>query len=476
MKEKEGHLSLPSNLAQLKKATCTLLASVLIVSASLSMPAYGAADTTDLEQQRSEIDERITDAKAEIDRLAQGNAGTEEQLAALTKKMDAIQQKIDTLEEEIAQTQAKVDGLQKQIQENEAEIVDMERQIAEQKKLFEVKKEQYNERLRVLYMSGHVTNLEALLGSADIGTLLTRAELISSVSKKDQKALNELTDSMASIKEKQAALEQSKKLLEEDKVEILTSKAELDDRLADMENEKAELAADKKKSQATMAVYQGQVNNLNGFIRTSESEQKIIDQEIADKIRKAEEELIENGNSSGGGSGGGSGGSSGDSGGGSGGDSGGGNSDGFDYSYIGTGVYVGRFVHPVPKRKYISVGYPYYSDGTWHGGIDFGCWNEFPPIYAADTGIVFIVEDLGKKSYGKYVVIRHEKGLYTLYGHCNAIYVSKGQTVNRGQNIAQVGTTGKSTGNHLHFEVRLGDEGGNRNVDNPARYFKDSGF
>lgn len=472
-----------------QKIICGLLSAVFLASSVLAMPAY-AADTSSLEQQKAELQKKIDDANAKINELNSDNAGKQSYITALSEKMDLVQQQIDVLDSQVKEIQGKIDALEAQIKEKQDLITDLEVQIAEQKKLFSVKKEQYEQRLRVLYISGSVTNLEVLLNSEDTATFLTRAQLINDVSKKDQAALTELSDAMKEIKEKQTELESSKQTLEAGKVELLTSRSSRDDALSAVEKQKQALQADRAQNQKMIEANQLEMIRQGNIKKDSQADQD----QVAQDIKDAEANLglgDNNGNQGSGNQGGGSdpsdGGSQGGgtteppttgggSGSGSGENPGGGSSGEFDYSFIGTGKYKGRFVHPVPGRKEISVGFPNYADGDWHGGVDFACWSYFPPIYAADTGVVLIAKDLGSTSYGKYIVIRHESGLYTLYGHCSELYVSVGQTVNRGQQIAQVGSTGNSSGNHLHFEVRLGQAESNRNVANPSWYIKDTLF
>ena len=95
--------------------------------------------------------------------------------------------------------------------------------------------------------------------------------------------------------------------------------------------------------------------------------------------------------------------------------------------------------------------------GIWtgHTGIDIGC-NMYAPIYAAESGTVILAEWYG--GYGNAIVIDHGGGVTTLYGHNEELYVSAGQKVSRGETIAGAGSTGWSTGPHLHFEVREGGE------------------
>ncbi|MBQ4154240.1 MAG: peptidoglycan DD-metalloendopeptidase family protein [Clostridia bacterium] len=107
------------------------------------------------------------------------------------------------------------------------------------------------------------------------------------------------------------------------------------------------------------------------------------------------------------------------------------------------------------KRVSGSYVSSYVGDGRGHKGMDIVAKGG-TPIYAATSGtVVFASSD--RSGYGKYIIIDHGNGIKTLYGHCSALYVKKGDIVSEGEHIAAVGTTGYSTGNHLHFEVRIND-------------------
>ncbi|MBW4606684.1 MAG: M23 family metallopeptidase [Hassallia sp. WJT32-NPBG1] len=109
--------------------------------------------------------------------------------------------------------------------------------------------------------------------------------------------------------------------------------------------------------------------------------------------------------------------------------------------------------------------HPITGERKFHTGIDFGA-AKGTPIYAVDAGQVVFAGDKG--GYGKATVIQHQGSLSTLYGHASQLYVQQGQQVVRGQIIAAVGSTGFSTGPHLHFEVRLDDV-----VQNPRPYLRE---
>ena len=117
----------------------------------------------------------------------------------------------------------------------------------------------------------------------------------------------------------------------------------------------------------------------------------------------------------------------------------------------------GAFINPCPSG-YVSQEYGHYG----HKGMDIasGYGN---PIYASAGGTVILAR--WYSGYGKCVMIDHGNGVVTLYGHASALYVSAGQTVAQGQVIAAVGSTGQSTGNHCHFEVRV-----NGRTTNPRYY------
>ena len=103
------------------------------------------------------------------------------------------------------------------------------------------------------------------------------------------------------------------------------------------------------------------------------------------------------------------------------------------------------------NSSHISAGYLGYPG---HRGIDFPS-PKFTPVMAAESGTVTAVRDLGDRSYGRYLIIDHGNGISTLYAHNTAINVSLGQKVSKGETISLVGSTGRSTGNHVHFEIRI---------------------
>jgi len=129
-----------------------------------------------------------------------------------------------------------------------------------------------------------------------------------------------------------------------------------------------------------------------------------------------------------------------------------------------TWIGTGPFSWPLPINGSITSGFGYRTDPftgetKFHGGIDIAA-AAGTPIVAADGGIVTVANgvDSWGGGYGFYVMIDHGNGYETLYGHCSSICVTYGQVVQKGEVIAYVGSTGNSTGNHLHFEIRIGGQ------------------
>ena len=126
------------------------------------------------------------------------------------------------------------------------------------------------------------------------------------------------------------------------------------------------------------------------------------------------------------------------------------------------------FIWPVPSVHTISSPYGYREGGEFHTGLDIADGNCYGASIVASKGGTVEWAGYDDSGYGNYVIINHGDGYKTLYGHCSSVYVSQGQKVSQGQSIAAIGSTGQSYGNHLHFEVRTGDQRSDRQ--NPLNY------
>ncbi len=248
------------------------------------------------------------------------------------------------------------------------------------------------------------------LSSKDISSILIRSQMISSVSKQDSEMLDALTVQMEAIEKDKVDLEKKKTELNNDKQRLETNKAELDKDLKEIKDEKSQL--DSKVSECN-SLMRKITNDKSEYLEGIEADKA----EIAKLEKQIQDEIKQNGSS-------------------------------------GSGYLPGRgkLGYPTSHRN-ISAGYPNYSDGRYHGGVDFPC-PVGTPVYATADGVVISVKKL-TTSYGYHFIIDHGNGLSTLCAHNSEILVSVGQHVTKGQVVAKSGKTGNVTGPHVHFEVRV---------------------
>lgn len=406
------------------KLISLLMCLVLVVTSFSFATTAQAASTSELRDRQEKIQSEIDDAQSKLDELSAEKSETEEYLSALRSKINLLQDKLDTLEDRRDALQAEIDAVQEKIATTEKEIVTAQAEIDRKQAEFDESYELYCQRLRAMYVSGSASTLEVLLTCPDMSSMLTRSQMIRSVSEQDSAILDDLMKKMEEIEKQKQVLEQKRNELNEDKQNLETDKQSLQESINEIDASKQELDAEAAECNALMRKLSSQSSEYLEMIETNEEQLRAVENEIRAAAAAA---------SSGSGSISGS---------------------------IGTGS--GRLGYPTDSRS-ISAGFPNYSSGGYHGGIDFPV-STGSNVYAAGSGTVILVKYLNY-SYGYYVMIDHGDGLSTLYAHNSQILVSVGQSVSAGQVIALSGSTGNSTGPHCHFEVRV-----NGNQVNPLSY------
>lgn len=257
-------------------------------------------------------------------------------------------------------------------------------------------------KLRIQFMYEHNTEsyIALMLKSESVGDLLNKAEYITKISAYDR-------DMMIRYQETVAYVEQTKQNLENQYALLQDQKAELDVQKAEYQ----QLASEREAEMTKLTSLLGQASSQEKQLSTDLSE-------FEDTIKKMEEQMKAQGNP----------------------------------AVSGTG----KFQWPTPSTRITSDWGDKEDRSKPHQGIDIGAkvrgvWGD--PIYAADSGQVTI--STFSSSAGNWIWIYHGDGLYTVYMHCSSLKVSVGDTVQKGQQIATMGSTGNSTGAHLHFGVRL---------------------
>lgn len=399
--------------SKIKIVSIFLSLTFLISCFGSGITAQGAS-VSSLNSEKQKIQNRIDSAQKEINSLAVEKADTEEYLNALETKIDLLQDKIDNLESQQTALQKEIDAIEENITKIENELETAQKEIDKKQAEFDENYELYCQRLKAMYVSGSVSNLEVLLTCPDMSAMLTRSQMIKSVSEQDSAQLDDLMKKMEEIEAQKQELEIKRNELSEDKTKLEENKKSLQESIDEVNSSKSELDSQAAEANALIRKLAAQTNQQRELIETNKKELAKVEEDIR---------IASMPPSSGGGGG-----------------------------YTVSTPHSGRLQYPTSSRK-ISAGFPNYPSGRYHGGVDFDVPSG-TTVCAAGSGTVTLVKYLNY-SYGYHIIINHGNGLSTLYAHNSAIYVTPGQTVSAGQAIAASGSTGNSTGPHCHFEVRV---------------------
>ena len=374
-----------------KRALAAGLMTALLVGALL--PGGGPVQHAQAAS-TSQLKSRLAELKSA---RAEANAAVE----ALEGESEKYSEKIAALDYQIQSTRAELNATQKIIDSLTRDIADKQDELDETIAQLDEKQELFETRIRVMYENGDTTYLEVLLSSEDFSDMLTNMEIVSQIMDYDKRIVEEYKALKAQIETQKAALESDRK--------------DKQDYADDLEQAYEEIEAQKKEYKALKAKVDSDL-----ALKKAEAERMLREQdEINDEIAALSRQETA---ASGGGGG---------------------------------KVYSGSLVWPCPSYSRISSQYGYRThpiSGTrkLHKGLDIAA-SSGNPVIAAASGTV--VKSYFSSSYGNYIVISHGGGLMTAYAHMTRRLVSVGDTVAAGQQIGTVGSTGNSTGNHLHFEV-----------------------
>ena len=348
---------------------------------------------------------KLNNVKDQISSIqSQLNQGKKEE-KDLISQISALNSKINTIESEINQISADIQNKIAAIAEAEIKLKETEEAIVQQN-------DALNKRLRVMYKNGETGMLEILLGSSNISDFLSNVDMIQKIYDNDIKILKKIQKQHEDIKEQKVQLETLKTQLEQEKKNEEAKQAELQVQKSSVEALKAEVSKDNKALEKQIDQLNAEANALTALIQAQQNKGQA--------------------------------------------------------SSSATSQYTGgAMAWPVPASHRITSPYgyrihPILKVKKFHSGIDIGAGSGSSIIAAAD-GKVTMSKYYG--GYGNTVMIDHGGGMVTLYAHCSKLNVSVGQKVSKGQNIALVGSTGQSTGPHLHFEVRK-----NGATQNPTSY------
>ena len=422
---------------KLKRILCAMLC-VCMISIPMAIPTTVSAEDSisDLEQQLQQLEQENQKYQKILDDTKSDIAEKEEYKSALVSK-------VQVLDEKIAVTREKISSLNDDIKE---------KQDAYDKGLSEVE-DQFDalaNRLRILYMSGNATDLEIIFGAKDFSDLIDKMELVKSLANSDKELISEIQTKLDELSTKKEALEADKKDLETQQASLKSDQDEFNKLISDNDEILKNLYASNSEAQNSLESAALQSDEIEAKISQYYAAQKAA----AERAAQASQSSSSSGSSS-----------SSSSSSSSGSSSSGSSSSGSSSVIVPSGS---GFAWPTPG--FVSLSSEWFEDREVynHGGIDIaGAGIMGTPVVAAADGTVVATNsscthNWGKSyscgcggGYGNYVMISHAGGKMTVYGHLTSLTVRSGQSVSRGQVIGYVGSTGNSTGPHLHYECRL---------------------
>lgn len=400
------------------------LAAALSVALVLATPLSAQATKSGLSDAKSKKT-ALEAEKKKTEQELKNLEGLKSDTTTYVKKLDSS---LESIGNELSKLNDDIDAKEKQIDTTKQELSEAK----------ETEKSQYESmklRIKYMYEKGDSTYVDLLMEAGSLSELLSKAEYITKISSYDRQKLDEYAATKEKIAEKEKALEG-------EHAELLTLQDETEAKQASVEKLLAAKQTELRNYETKIASAEGQISEYAKSIEAQENQIKSIEAEIKRKEeearKKAEEEKKKAAAA---------------------------NKAAQTYKTVSLGDI--SFTWPCPASGRITSGFgsrksPTKGASSNHQGIDISAPTG-TSIVAAAAGEVVIATY--SSSAGNYVMISHGGGVYTVYMHASSLLVSQGQSVKKGQTIAKVGSTGYSTGSHLHFGVRV-----NGSYVNPAKY------
>ncbi|WP_199616706.1 murein hydrolase activator EnvC family protein [Paenibacillus alkalitolerans] len=392
----------------MKRFLLPLTVAVSVAFSSIAIPGTEVLAASELEK----ITQELNRVKREMKKAEELENAAKQEIKRIKEQKEQYSSQLSQLQKEIDSTSAKLSRLNKQVNDVETNLVHTTKELEEAQQRVESRDALLKSRLQLLYMNGFVNYLDVLLSSTSFVDFLDRLNAIQSIVEQDKEilALNimdkqtverkkqDITAQLDYVSQLLAQTADLKKTLERKRENREVAIASLETKEEDLE----ELTAEQEKQlllladkQSTLIKKQQEIKNKNKKKKTAKYKGGKLEWPVPSS------DLI-------------------------------------------TSPW-GTRVHPITRKKHT------------HSGVDIGAPNG-TKIVAAESGTVILAQWYG--GYGNCVIIEHKEGFRTLYAHIRSggIKVKVGDEVSRGEKIAEVGSTGNSTGNHLHFGVYVNNE------------------
>lgn len=399
---------------RLKIITAIMLTLIFCMQPVCNVQATEESNLSEAQQEKKTLENDLQKAKELIDSLK----GSKED----------IQSEVEKLDKQLNEISGKVKELESQLSKKRQEIANTESALNKAK---EQEKKQYRnmkKRIQFMYENGQTSYVEMLLSADSFTDFLNAVEYITQISQYDRKMLKEYQNMQVTIADTQKTLETDYASLQSLQAKVQEEKQAVAALESAKKGELNDVADDLTDAQTVAKAYEAEIQAQNEVIAQIQAAQKrAAEQQAAEENQGATDAAGENQNTA------------------------------QNTTPSGNGQSTGSMMWPCPSSKRVTSDYgprtsPTNGASSNHKGIDIGAAYG-ADIVAADGGTVLVATY--SSSGGNYVIIDHGGGLCTVYMHASSLTVSAGQTVSKGQVIAKVGSTGISTGNHLHFGVTL---------------------
>lgn len=381
-------------MSKIRQITAGLMAAAVVCAAAMIPAPVLAVSQSDINELKNNADDLSAQKKA-----------LEKKLSALSSDKAVVMQKKHLLDDQIAVQVKEISNVENQIATYKTLIVQTEKELADAQARAKAQYELFCRRVRAMEEEGTISYWSVLFKSGSFTDLLGRLDAVNEIMDADQAVIDELEQLQKEISEKQATLE--------------SSKADAESAKSELESKKVALESQRKEANKLIQDLAANENETEAAIDGMEEEEEAIQKKIVEMSKKlAEQQAAAKGGTT-------------------------------------SNAALGGYIWPVSSHRITSTFGGRASPGgigsTNHKGVDIGRVGYTTEVHAAKAGTVIVAQR--SSSYGNYVVISHGSGNTTLYGHMSSLSVSAGQSVSQGTTIGITGSTGNSTGPHLHFEI-----------------------
>lgn len=387
----------------IKRGICILTAVCLLPIGSVCVHAETL--TNDFIKQSEESKKQAEQEKAT---LKSGLTDVKGLLKSLESAKGDLEEYIEELDADLTDINAKIEDLKKQIADKEIAVAGATAALEDAQAQEEAQYQAMKLRVKFMYEKGNSSYISMLLSSDTFVDFLNKAEFINQISAYDKRMLDEYISTKNQVAQIKADLEEEERQLNEAKAGLDNEQAAMEMLIASKEEEIDGYENDIENKEAAIAEYEAMIAEQNQIIKDLEAAILAEKKRLIEQNRKA---IVYDG---------------------------------------------GQFKWPAPSYTRISDEYgerihPILGVKQFHNGLDMAAPSGSPILAAYDGEVVAASYSA---TMGNYIMIDHGDGLITIYMHASALLVSQGQTVAKGEQIGKVGSTGRSTGPHLHFSVR----------------------